>query len=226
MKIKEIRPHIFVREDGSFFSDDGTAIYIYADSLDRYIVVEFYRKKYLAHRLVAEAFCDNVYDMPIDDLVVDHIDGDTKNNHYTNLEWVTQQENVKRALGNKPSNNAKKTDLYYQGRLIQTFPSKTEACAYASQHYGISSSALKKYNKVGDYNIVAHVKDAKPVPSDKSDSNHNVNGMICGLYVDGKLHDTFTSIKSAAIFGSNNFNVSYSGLRRNKKSKNVEIRLT
>jgi len=41
------------------------------------------------HRLVAEAFIAHRKDQ-----VVNHIDGDKQNNHVSNLEWVTQRENV------------------------------------------------------------------------------------------------------------------------------------
>jgi hypothetical protein len=41
------------------------------------------------HRAVAEMFCPNPENKPI----VTHIDGDSLNNHYTNLKWVTQSEN-------------------------------------------------------------------------------------------------------------------------------------
>ena len=46
------------------------------------------------HRLVALAFCDQT---DSENKTVDHIDGDKLNNHYTNLEWVTQEENLRRA---------------------------------------------------------------------------------------------------------------------------------
>ncbi len=50
--------------------------------------VENKTKTLSVHRLVAEAFVlgDN-------SLQVNHIDGDKKNNYYTNLEWVTNQQN-------------------------------------------------------------------------------------------------------------------------------------
>lgn len=55
------------------------------------------------HRLVATAFCpiakkylDQGY--IFETLVVDHKDMNKLNNHYTNLEWVTQKENTNRAF--------------------------------------------------------------------------------------------------------------------------------
>lgn len=52
------------------------------------------RKMKFVHRLVAEAFIDN--DDP-DCIEVNHIDGNKRNNHVDNLEWVTRSENCKHA---------------------------------------------------------------------------------------------------------------------------------
>lgn len=47
-------------------------------------------KKCFIHRLVAEHFIPNIDSKPF----VNHIDCNKKNNHITNLEWMTEMENT------------------------------------------------------------------------------------------------------------------------------------
>ncbi len=49
------------------------------------------------HKLVAKAFCEGYKE----GLVVNHKDLDKTNNHYSNLEWITQKENVIHYYQNK-----------------------------------------------------------------------------------------------------------------------------
>jgi HNH endonuclease len=46
---------------------------------------------YLVHRLVAQTYIPNPYNLP----EVNHIDGDTLNNWVNNLEWCTRAYNIK-----------------------------------------------------------------------------------------------------------------------------------
>ena len=64
------------------------------------------------HRLVAKAFVPN----PQKKRCVNHIDGDKKNNHANNLEWVTYSENMQKGIKaghlkwNKAHHGAKLTE--------------------------------------------------------------------------------------------------------------------
>ncbi len=65
---------------------------VYSKNLT-YMQVGFHRpgcsKIYHVHRLVAKCFLPNPDNKP----QVNHIDGDGRNNHVSNLEWVTEREN-------------------------------------------------------------------------------------------------------------------------------------
>ena len=77
------------------------------------------RKKELVHRLVAITFIPNDQHLP----VVNHIDGVRDNNVASNLEWVTQRENV--AKGSLP----KKIRVHRKnGGFVGEFQSIQAAC--------------------------------------------------------------------------------------------------
>ena len=57
------------------------------------LVKEGVKKNLLVHRLVALTFIYNSENK----LTINHIDGNSKNNHVSNLEWCTQKENVDHA---------------------------------------------------------------------------------------------------------------------------------
>lgn len=59
-----------------------------------YVVISIKGKKHFLHRLIAETFIPNPNGLP----EVNHKDGNKKNNHFKNLEWVTRSENQQHAL--------------------------------------------------------------------------------------------------------------------------------
>ena len=66
-----------------------------------YLFVDLYKngkaKKFLIHRLVAQAYLPNPENLP----EVDHIDNDKTHNYINNLQWITRKDNVRKSC-NKP----------------------------------------------------------------------------------------------------------------------------
>jgi len=104
-------------------------------------------KKFTVHRLIAETFIENKEFKPC----VNHIDGNTKNNKVSNLEWCTYSENELHSyntLSKKPPNfhkfgesnhNSKPIFQYdFQGNLINEFQGTREA----SRKTGINQGTL------------------------------------------------------------------------------------
>jgi hypothetical protein len=54
-------------------------------------------KNELVHRLVAEHFIDNNFNLP----QVDHIDENKQNNNYNNLQWISSKENTRKSQSKK-----------------------------------------------------------------------------------------------------------------------------
>lgn len=111
------------------------------------------------HRLVADAFVDGYFD----GAVVNHIDGNNRNNHYTNLEWVSQLENVHKSYetsGVDQTRNYKWWDLYDpDGVLIQRFKGHKQLEQYVKANLpDLSASSLSKYHSYRGYYVCTSEK--------------------------------------------------------------------
>lgn len=134
--------HLTAREDGIIFNKKTGKTVGRSDG--RYIRVRSQIRNGKtsskpAHQLIALMFLDN----PEGKLYVNHIDGNTENNHVSNLEWCTHSENMSHArrigLNGKAEDDKKSSKMsmpVYQleldGTVIREFRSATEA----SEHMG------------------------------------------------------------------------------------------
>ena len=85
------------------------------------------RKTFYPHQLVANAFVDN----PNGYNRVNHKDLNKNNNHYWNLEWVSQEQNIHHYYNSNAKNkprNMKPIEVWtITGDYIDTFPSINQA---------------------------------------------------------------------------------------------------
>lgn len=73
--------------------NNNTNRLLYLDENQKYIRVSLLKKYYYLHRLV---YCVFHNDFDLDGYVIDHIDGNPRNNNLSNLQKITQQENCLR----------------------------------------------------------------------------------------------------------------------------------
>ena len=97
------------------------------------------RKEMRVHRLVAEAFIQNIESKPY----INHIDGNPLNNVVDNLEWCTQAENVRHAvrigLRNVMQLNEECIcDMYINGMMSQR---------KIANHFNVSTTTIGKIIK-------------------------------------------------------------------------------
>jgi hypothetical protein len=94
-------------------------------------------KSYSVHRLVAETFLNK----PEGKAEVNHKDGNKHNNNLSNLEWVTQKENLIHAMEElnkfpwgKPARKVRCLDIE-TGNVVAEFPSLSDASKFLGKAY-------------------------------------------------------------------------------------------
>ena len=109
------------------------------------------KKSYKVHRLVAIHFIPNPYGKE----TVNHIDGNPLNNHYENLEWLTQKENVNHAIetGLTPTFQMDKRSIEHLyihknmslAKIGELFDISTKAVDRVIKEYGIYKETPTTY---------------------------------------------------------------------------------
>lgn len=107
------------------------------------------------HRLVAEAFVDGYFD----GAVVNHIDGNNRNNSASNLEWTTVKDNVRKSYitsGKSPVRNLKIWQLIdINGVVLGNFRGHHEMEKYVNDtHIDASPTQLTRKGNSRGYTII------------------------------------------------------------------------
>lgn len=170
---------------------------------EKYNFIRLYKEKvpsgHLVHRLVALTFCPNPYNKPI----VNHKDGDGRNNYAENLEWVTHKENAKHAIraGLVPKTKISKE------LLVQLYTNEKKSAQEISEILKVSRKII--YNRLKEYKI--KIRDAS-----EAHKSYNItkNILIEELCVKGQTH-----AQVAEIFGCSEPLISMYAKKYNIKSK-------
>jgi hypothetical protein len=203
MKITEY-PDYEVSEFGDVYSIRNNKILKY-DMTGEYksIGIRFNKiyKKATVHSLVAKMFVPNLSNHPI----INHLDSNKLNNHYSNLEWTTYKENSKHAVENGLINQVSVCNFTIKGEFIKCYKSILEAAEDSkikekmicdicngrciSNHKMIWRHAEKcTKNEDGTYSI-----DKSSIRKCKSKNE------ICQFTIEGEFIKKFDTIESAYI---------------------------
>ena len=100
-------------------------------------------KTMLVSRIVAMTFIDNSDNLP----TINHIDGDHRNNHISNLEWSSYEENNNHAFDNGLIKTQKKVILASDGEEIE-FDGMSKGSRFLGRNNGYLSDLINRGSKI------------------------------------------------------------------------------
>lgn len=149
-----------------------------------------YKRSFSVHRLVCEYFCKpNVNKLP----TVNHIDGNTENNMYTNLEWASYKDQAIHAYKMGLTYIAKGEDSHLS-KITESMV--RQICEYLEK--GLSVTMIReKLNLSTDYTeIIARIRKRKTWKWLSKDYNFSTNAYPKEYIPDDIMHEICKMIKN------------------------------
>jgi len=166
--IKNLENKYLISNNGNVKSIVSNKILKMRDAVDGYLTVKLGTKQYFIHKLVIENFSN---EKKLD--VVDHIDGNKKNNNISNLRYATFSQNTKNAYVNNP--NMKKI------LTNEKFLSIKSKYGYVSSWAIWANKTTKEKSNMDDISFFDDIKDIK----------FNPNIILVGLNISEKIKRPF-----------------------------------
>lgn len=185
------RPERIMKQDTDRYGYKGVCIH-----------VGNYKKRHTVHRLVAEAFIPNPYNLP----EVNHKDGNKENNSADNLEWVTGSENIKHAIDNglKTTTTIERPVVQIDMKssmVINKFNSLSEAHNKTNTNTTGIMKCCKGYGYTANgfrwaYDNSYNIGDIINLPEIKRNSTKRK--MVAQMSLDGIIINIYNSISQAS----------------------------
>lgn len=209
--------HYFVDEDGNtyalkngIYKKKNVSIDRYGYCYSSYVSTD---KKYIKlknHRVVAMTFIPN----PDNKLTVNHIDGNKLNNHISNLEWATNQEQQNHSikLGLRKRSGHDKIYVFNNDlELIDICKNTQELREKYKMTKSFVQGSLQKeyYSRPTKYNVYISLKNEKPKIKPQKYNNIQIKELNDNKY--------FNSIKEASDYYKLKTDFIIDGLRKDKE---------